>query len=159
MGESYLGTDVLSMAVELEKIGSQFYREFQKRTKDEEIRKVFEYLAVEEEKHIEIFEKMLEKANRSGGHNPFIEPANPEFIRELISGRVFPTQEKPWLNKFFGLKEAIQLALTLEKDTVLFFHEMLNITSHHDTDMVKQILDEERDHLLRILDLKKSLKV
>ncbi|NQT25439.1 ferritin family protein [candidate division KSB1 bacterium] len=159
MGESYLGIDVLSMAIEIEKTGIQFYEEFQKKIKDDKVLKVFEYLAEEEGKHLDTFEEMLEKAKRAGVNNSFIEPSTSDFINELISGRVFPTQEKIWRNESFGLKEAIQLALTLEKDSVLFFHEMLNVTSHHDIDLVKQILDEERDHLLRILDLKRALKV
>lgn len=159
MPESYLGTDVLAMAVEMEKVGERFYHEAQNSIKDPNVREVFEYLAGEEEKHLETFEEMLKRAGDQSKPNPFIDPVGPEYIRELISGRVFTVADAPWQESLFGLKEAMQFALTLEKDSVLFYHEMLSITSHHDIDMVKQILDEERDHILKILDLKKAMKV
>lgn len=159
MGETYLGTDVYKMAVEMEQIGSQFYRACQQKTRDDKVEKIFGYLAEEEDKHITTFEELLKFAKEASDENPFVQPVNPEYIHALVSGRVFPAKEEAMQLEFFNLKQAIQLSLTLEKDSIMFYHEMLNMTSHHDVDLVKRILDEERDHILQILDLKKTLKV
>lgn len=158
MSEMYLGTDVLEMAVKMEKLGHRFYTKSRDRFRNPDVRQAFDYLAKEEEKHVESFEEMLEEAKRNSKHNPFIEPVRPEYMDELISGRVFPEdlgQDADSLD----LKQSMQLALTLEKDTILFYHEMLAVTSHHDIGMVKQILNEERDHILKILELKRAIKV
>ena len=159
MAETYLGTDVFKMAVMMEKIGSQFYKACSQKNTNDKVQKMFEYLAEEEDKHITEFEELLKFAEKTSQDNPFIEPVNPEFIKAIISGRVFPVNEDISQVDSYNLKQAIQLSLTLEKDTIMFYHEMLNLTSHHDVDLVKRILDEERDHILKILDLKKALNV
>ena len=54
---------------------------------------------------------------------------------------------------------AIRIALSFEKDAILFFHELLNVTREEGKMSVEMVIAEEREHIRRILELKEELGV
>ena len=63
------------------------------------------------------------------------------------------------MKKEIGVPEvAIKIAIGLEKDAILFFSELLRVTQEKEHPVINRIIDEERDHIHRILRLKAELQ-
>jgi rubrerythrin len=53
--------------------------------------------------------------------------------------------------------EAIDFAIQIEKDSILFYLELINMVRDHDRPTVKDILAEERKHIEHLMKLKAAL--
>lgn len=161
MEMKYAGSEVLQMAVEIEKKGKAFYDEVVKTVKDERTREVFQFLADEEVKHEEIFKKMLKEVEVKREVSPYSDTDVILYFRSLVGQKIFPSEKEAELMKK-ELSEswvAILISLSLEKDSVLFYHEMLPVSQEKDHEVIKRIIDEERNHIHRILQLESELQV
>ena len=161
MGEKYAGSEVLLMAVELEKKGYAFYESVVRAVKDKKARDVFQFLADEEVRHEKVFRTILKDVEIKADVNPYDDIEMTHYFHSLIDRKIFPSEEEgAAMRKEIGDPAvAIRIALSLEKDAVLFFNELLNVTQKKDHDVINRIIDEERDHIRRILQLKDELKV
>ncbi|HDQ45146.1 MAG TPA: hypothetical protein ENN17_06585 [bacterium] len=160
MPKGYNAAEVLTMAVELERMGKSFYDAILHDLDDPRAREIFQILSDDEVRHEKLFQDMMHAVAPAGAS----EPGDPEIIayfRELMDSRIFPSpSEILRIREKLGDPAAgIRIALTFEKDSILFFHEMLVFAPDDDQPVIKQIIDEERDHLLRILKLKQDLKL
>jgi rubrerythrin len=161
MSGKYAGSEVLMMAVELEKKGYAFYESVVRAVKDKKARDVFQFLADEEVLHEKFFRTILKDVETKADVNPYDDIEMIHYFHSLIDRKIFPSEEEgAAMRKEIGDPAvAIRIALSLEKDAVLFFNELLNVTQKKDHDVINRIIDEERDHIRRILQLKDELKV
>ncbi len=161
MGEKYAGSEILQMAVQMEKNGKVFYDGVVRAVKDVKARDVFQLLSDEEVRHERVFRDMLDEVESKKVKSPYDDTEVILYFRSLIDRKVFPSEEEGVAMK----KEvddpavAIRIALSLEKDSVLFYHELVQVTEGKDQEVVKRIIEEERDHIRRILQLKKELQI
>ena len=161
MAEKYAGTEVLQMAVELEKKGKAFYDGVVAAMKDEKVKDIFQYLADEEVRHEKVFRTMLADLEPVPVSGPYDDTDMILYFKSLIDRRIFPDADEgvSMKKELSDTAPAIRIALSLEKDAVLFFHEMLSVTHEKDHPAVERIIEEERDHIRRILKLKSELQV
>ena len=161
MGNKYAGSEVLQMAVEIEKKGKAFYDGVVQSISNEKARDIFQYLSDEEVKHEKTFRKMLSKVEANPPENPYDDTEMILYFSSLIDRKIFPSEDEgPAMKKDLAdPTAAIRIALSLEKDAVLFFHEMLQITQEKDHPVVLDIIEEEREHIRKILKLKAELQV
>ena len=161
MEKKYAGSEVLQMAVEIERKGKSYYDSIIKAVKDEKTRDVFQFLSDEEVRHEKVFKEMLEEIEPEPEGSPYDETEMILYFRFLIDRKIFPSPEEGESMKkvLDDPAVAIRIALSLEKDSVLFYHELLPITPEKDRQAVERIIDEERDHIRRILQLKTELNV
>lgn len=161
MEKKYAGSEVLQMAVEIERKGKSYYDSVIKAVKDEKTRDVFQFLSDEEVRHEKVFKEMLEEVKPKPEGSPYDETEMILYFRSLIDRKIFPSPEEgESMKKELGDPAvAIRIALSLEKDSVLFYNELLQITAEKDRQAVERIIDEERDHIRRILQLKTELDV
>ena len=61
MTQKFSGSELLQMAIQLEKEGKEFYTAVMESVKDPKAKEIFQFLANEEVKHEEIFREMLSK--------------------------------------------------------------------------------------------------
>ena len=59
MGLFFSGSELVNIAVGIERSGAAFYDSLAQSAKDEKSRSMWKYLVLEETKHIEIFQHML----------------------------------------------------------------------------------------------------
>lgn len=81
-------TDVLKMAILLEKRGKAFYSHIAEETKDEEVRKVFEFMAMEEQMHIEFLARQFsfyEKNKSFDINGPMVSGGDESVINSILS--------------------------------------------------------------------------
>ena len=161
MGEKYAGSEVLRMAVEMEKNGKTFYDSVIRAVKDERTQGVFQFLSDEEVRHEKVFREMLEGVEPRRGESPYDDTEMVLYFRSLIDRKIFPSEEEGESMKkdLDDPAVAIRIALSLEKDSILFYHELTRITEEKDRAVVGRIIEEERDHIHRILKLKEELGV
>ena len=161
MGEKFAGSEVLQMAVEIEKKGKAFYGSVVSVVKDEKTRDIFQYLADEEVRHEKTFRKMLADVGTKTDQSPYDDMEMILYFRSLIDRKIFPTEEEGIsMKKEIGDPAvAIRIVLSLEKDTILFFNELLHVSEEKDHQVIERIIDEEREHIRRILRFKTELRV
>src|SRR4030042_6666343 len=161
MIQSYSGSEILQMAVEIEEKGKAFHEGVFAGVKDKKTRSVFRYLADEEVKHKALFQKMLRSADSESFSGPYDPTEMMLYFRSLVEQKIFPDAADPRsaAGALDDPRVAVRIALSLEKDALLFFHEMLSVTAARDRDLVDRIIAEERDHIRRILALKAELGI
>ena len=74
------------------------------------------------------------------------------YLNALADSKVFSNSEAgAELGKMVkNDAEAIKIAIGLEKDSILFYSEMLNVVKEVDKKMVNYLIAEERDHVRRL---------
>jgi hypothetical protein len=55
------------------------------------------------------------------------------------------------------MREALDIAVGFEKDTLLYFHEILAVTPERSREAARQIVEEEKRHVLMLSERRKAL--
>ena len=159
MAEKFAGSEVLQMAVELERNGKAFYDSVIRVVKEEKVRDIFQFLSDEEVRHEKVFKEMLEEVEPELPASPYDDTEMILYFRSLIDKKIFPGEDEGRSMKkdLSDPVAALRIALSMEKDSVLFYHELLPMTREKDRETMERIIEEERDHIHRILQLKSDL--
>jgi len=155
MEMKYAGSEILKMAVEIERKGKTFYEDMAKIIKDPRVKDIFKFLAEEEVRHEVVFTEMLSAVKVDDSYN---EAELHQFFGSLVGNSIFPgrNSDKEMKKEMSNVSAALEKALALEKDAILFFHEMKTVTAAKDHAVIDKIIEEERDHIKRIIQLKKE---
>ncbi len=145
-------TDIIEMAMELEKSGEVFYGAVAKKAPSPEVRALFEDMAEQEKHHYEAFKKM------SG--TVWDQSTTPEeewdqylmYLQATIQSAFFEGSDKALslAEHVDDEQQALQMALGFEKETMLFFFDLREKVSNADKPVVERIIDEERSHMRRL---------
>lgn len=157
MGIFFSGSELVNIAVEIEKNGLAFYSALAQRATTVASKQVFTYLAEQEEKHRALFEGMVEGA----GKQPLdvLSEDYDAYLKALVDSIIF-TGVKGAVAKAAQSRdeaEALEIGIKAEKDSILFYQEMRELVRRRDRDTVAEIINEERSHLSRLTGLRKGL--
>lgn len=153
--------EILEMAVRIEENGLGFYKTASASTESAQIKELFDYLIIEEVKHVELFEA-LKDAVTQGVPTDYNDPYLAEestYINALADSNIFMKGEEGE-TKAKAIKsdgEALDFAIQIEKDSILFYLELLNMVRDEDRPVVKNILSEERKHITKLTDLRAAI--
>src|SRR3989338_10996647 len=107
-------SDLLEVAVRIERSGMDFYKALSNNATDPNARDTFSFLAAEEEKHIGVFRKMLDKV---ADYSPRLNyPGEYELFLQGIANRSVATLQKAQDKKILeskNISQAIDVALDL----------------------------------------------
>jgi len=148
-------SEILKIAIKIEEKGEAFYTYASRITKDEKISKIFQFLAEAEVKHRIAFEKM------SSTLDEFTPPeAYPgeyqAYLAAYLDNVIFPKEN--WDEIFADMKDVfstINFGIRIELDSILFYHEGKRFVSKFHQETIDHIIEEERQHFLKLLDIKK----
>jgi rubrerythrin len=139
-----LGGIVLSIyefALKMEHDGGIYYREVAQQCEDEWLKGIFEFLAMEEDKHYNIFKNMKYK-------NMKLELNNESNLDEYVN--IFRKKSKAEVSKSLSEVQA-DIYVTCaedEKKSIRLYEKMLNeIENQEEKQMLLDIIGEERKHL------------
>lgn len=152
------GNEVFAMAMEIEKSGHAYFSTVAGDTTDPEIRELFTFLAKEETRHYEFFRGLQGKVGDLEVDRDEWEETS-SYIKAMTDGRFF-IGEAPAIaaaRRVGSMREALDTAIGFEKDTLLFFHEILAVTPERSRESAKQIADEEKRHILMLSERRKAL--
>jgi rubrerythrin len=148
--------DVFQFSVTIEKNGERFYRKIAEHFDDGKIKDLFTFLADEEVRHADVFQKMLDQL----GTNELAEVYPDEYLEYLgayVEHQIF-TNEKlekdiPHIKKPVT---ALEFGIWRELDTILYYQEVKKYLPVEQRDMIEKIINEERKHFLQLIELKKQ---
>ncbi len=155
MGISFNADEVFEMGMDIEMNGEAYYRKAAELTEDPEIKKIFEDLMVAEKQHYETFKKLRENLPAKDTTPLVSDPEDQEYLYldALVKSRLFNNvrEAEEVVSKASGPIEALQGALTFEKDTILFFTEMKGRTREDlGKNEIDRLIGEEREHIIWI---------
>jgi rubrerythrin len=163
MGITFNADEVFEMGMDVEKNGEAYYRKAAELVKDEKVKNVLTMLMTEERKHYEIF-KRLRDALPSKSSLPTVgDPEDQEslYLEALVKSRLFSNEREAeeMASSVGNAVEALRAALTFEKDTILFFQSMKEITREDlGKAEIDKLIDEERKHVVQISEAIKEAK-
>ncbi|NMA48302.1 MAG: ferritin family protein [Tissierellia bacterium] len=143
------GKQILATFVKMEEEVSKYYSDLADNAGDEKSKDLFKRLSLEEDKHHQIYTKLLEK-HGDDLEREFSEEEI-EYTNSLIDENI---KEKHMYDKSMKLKDALDLAEQMEKDGILFVHQMMSLYPDIAQKEMKAILREEKMHLQTVRDRK-----
>jgi len=153
----FKASEILKVAIQIEKNGLAFYQGVKDKSKNLTVAEVFGFLAREEERHTRTFERLLEMA---GDYEPAESyPGEYELYLEALAGENVFKKEADFKRLSLEVNsdlQAIDLGIGFEKDSIIFYNEMKNFVPQEDAAVVEKVIAEEKEHLLKLFDLKKK---
>ncbi len=158
MSISFSGSELISIAIGIERRGIAFYDIMARSTQNAVARDIFQRLIDMEQQHIQIFQGMLEEADKyqipeahAGEYAP--------YLRALVDSAVFTDDfvTSEMATGVGGDIGAVELAINAEKDSILFYYEMKDIMPQRAQPTVNKIIAEEKSHLRQLSEVKKKL--
>lgn len=155
----FTARDMVEMAIQTEQNGAAFYTAAAARAGSPEAAKLLRWLAGQEQEHEAVFRAMLTSPER---HQPAEEYAGQRsgFVQALLEARVLPDKQTgaQRLAAMADDEEILDFALAFEKDTILFMHEMRDVSSPASGETLDRLIREEKTHVARLLALRHTLR-
>jgi rubrerythrin len=159
MSIAFSASELIDIAIGIERRGITFYDVMAKSTDNERARYVFQNLADMEREHIQIFQDMLDEADEY----KLSESSTEEYagyLRALIDSAVFTDDAitSEMATQADSDIKAVELGINAEKDSILFYYQMKDIMPPPALAMINKIIAEEKSHLHQLSEIKKILK-
>jgi len=144
--EKYSISEVIEQAVQTEKLGYQFYTAMADRFKEDTgLKKLFETLGARELVHEKMFSELKEisgAVEREGWEEVS------QYLRAIVESEFFLGSNKslPALEHVNTVENAVNFAMSFEKETLLYFHTMREVVK--EKDVVDEIINEEKSHIM-----------
>ncbi|HQL43924.1 MAG TPA: ferritin family protein [Spirochaetota bacterium] len=156
----YSTKELIDIAMGIEETGFYFYSTFKSKFKDESFQQMFQFLADEELRHKDIFSNMLKGLNDTQG---VYTQEYYSYLKAIGTTRVFSNSNDvdtiaQTLNQPLDI---IKIAMDSERDSIVWYSELKEIY-RNDTkskDILERLINEERKHVLILLDLKEKLSM
>ncbi len=159
MDQTFRGSEIVQFAIEIEKNGKAFYESVAENAKNNTVKEGFKWLAGEEVKHKETFEKILEGLAQHP--QPESYPGEYyDYMKALVDENVFTKSDalKNLVEKPVTTAQALKLALGFEKDSILFFTELKKYVPESAQEIMDSLIEEEKKHINNIMSLKKKVE-
>lgn len=166
MSNTYNVLEVSQMAINMEKSGHEYYLEAAKKAEGAKAKEIFLHLAGEEKKHIELFtdlyEILSETVKLDSGYqmdsNYLFDETVSAYLKYFVDEAVFKNEALGKITNFDAPKEVLFEGINAEKNSILFYSEMLKAPNAPEvTNVLDIIIDEEKKHLIQLTDMIKEL--
>ncbi|MBI5887159.1 MAG: ferritin family protein [Deltaproteobacteria bacterium] len=154
----FTGREILEVALRIEENGVKFYTDASKAFKNANIVKIFQDLAKEEAVHIKVFRELIKLVPESGPfgeYTPYMEEAS-DYLNALANSEVFTRPEEgaklPLTVR--SEKDAVEYAIQMEKESLLFYLEMKNMIREKDKAVIDNLIEQEKNHLSQLTAIK-----
>ncbi len=158
MVKKFSACEIIEIGIQIEKNGKDFYERLADMTPSPDAAKALKELSEAEDSHIKTFREIF-----SGSCSYQPEGAYPDeyflYMNSLASDYVF-TKEGEGRNAISIVKtyrEGIELGISLEKDSILFYQEMKKFVPPGEREKIDKLIDNEKEHLTRLVELKKEV--
>lgn len=155
MGISFNADEVFQMAMDIERNGEAYYRKAYEIVGDPKVKQVMMRLAEEEKKHYGVFRDLRDSLPSDSTRPTVSDPDGVEglYLDALVRSRLFNDAEEARrvASSVKGELEALKAALRFEKDTILFFQSMKDLTREDlGRDNIDLLIEEEYRHVIEI---------
>jgi rubrerythrin len=163
MSFNFNADEIFQIGAQIESNGKKFYETIAKNTSNPSVQKIFLDLAQWESKHIELFKKWKDELPDSAKRGDLFDP-NQElqlYLKATADSHVFlKNKDIPQLASTCKTPiEALELAVTFEKDSVVFYTTMKKpVPEHLGKSKIDSLIDEEISHIFILTQKKKELE-
>ena len=154
--------EVLDMAIRIEENGEKFYSDAARMSKKDNVRELLNSLAQEEFKHKKYFMELKSSVKKAPlSFDPFTEDAS-LYVKALADSEVFThPSEVVGVQDFEPLLQGeaplLDFAIEREKDSLLFYYEIVKSVGEKESKTIEIIIEEEKSHLRKLSALKREL--
>ncbi len=158
MSISYYGNELINIAIGIERRGIAFYDIMARSTENAITREVFQYLVGMEREHLKIFQNMLNEADKHETPETYAGEYE-AYLQALVDNAVFTDDlvTSEMASQVDNDIKAIELSISAEKDSILFYYNMKELMPQRAQPMVNKIITEEKSHLRQLSESKKKL--
>jgi len=155
MAAFFKSSELYRIAMQMERNGLAFYNEIARQADNEQTRAVYDYLASSEKRHLRTFKKLLGSRELSAPQS--YKGEYRKYLKALLKDRVFPSSAIARSRAAkSGPSAAMRAGINAEKDSILFYTELLDLVPPADRTAVDKILAEEKRHLRRLAEYKET---
>ena len=148
--ESFNSFEVLKMAQAIEKKGMDYYQHHAAKTDNKDLEKLFLKLKEEEKKHYQKIDEIKEKIGDSNNedYQYLNDPRVNGYLKTLVEFTIFPDDiSKEDMLKTDTIDEIILIAIMAEKESILFYQELLSANEGRSAEIIEKLIEEEKQHL------------
>jgi len=150
-------SEIADLGIEKEKKRRDFYGLCAEKFNDRNMKKLFTKLRGWEETHIKKFTEMRasikelrETENYEGELNSYMQALLDDKLYNDVSPDKFSSNVKTPL-------DAISYGIAFEKDSIIFFNEIINYTVDTRKEVIKKLIEEEKQHIVYLALLKEKV--
>ena len=151
-------SEVVQMAIDEEHNGVLFYNALHDCAESATLKEAAKRLAAQEKGHEKAFTQLRD---RLGVHAPAESYPGEygNYMNALMNGKTFPNEEAAvkLAQDAGGDVQAVDTAILFEKNTLLFLSEMRTLVPDGDQASVDELIDEERQHLVDLSNIRSML--
>jgi len=146
----YALRELIEIAVQIENGGERFYR--YAAGKNEKVRDIFQLLADDEKKHAVLFQSLLVPSPEYD-YSGIDKTESIPYIRAIVNSTVlrYLLDRKEYPEKMGSVTEVLDFSLGLEKESLLFYYQLLERIQGKGKSTVERIIGEEKKHIEKIL--------
>jgi rubrerythrin len=138
--------EIIDIAIKIEKNGENFYREAMEKISKPELKPALLFLADQEREHAQWFEKLKHKTKTAEG-NRKVDEIGEAMLQNLVGDQTFSLDDAD-LSELDTVESLIELAIELEKDTILFYQMLQSFIQDSDVlEGLNEIIAEENRHI------------
>jgi rubrerythrin len=144
--------DAVEMAMGIETSGEAFYRAVAKKTQTLEVRVLFEDLADQEVRHYAAFKKLQKELGDALLMSQEDWEQYQGYLQATVQSALFEGPEKALAaaETVTDEKEALRMAMSFEKETILFFYNVRDVATGGKQEIIDRIIAEEKSHVRRL---------
>ena len=145
-------TDIVDLAMQVEKNGEAFYRTVAKDAHSPQTRDLFHDLADQELKHYDAFSKLAASIGEKQLMTDDEWEQYLKYMNATVQSAFFEGKDKALAaaRQFKDEKEAVRMAMGFEKETLLFFYDLSDAVPTASRGLIQRIVTEEKSHLVRL---------
>ncbi len=148
----FTAVEAFEMAMEIEKNGEVFYNAVATKATDAGVKTLFQELAAQEQKHYAVFQKMAGNVKDAPSLSAAEYDEYDVYLKAALDSALFagPDKALALAEQAKDRQTALRMALGFEKDTLLFFYDLREMTNKADQAAISDIIREEKGHLQRL---------
>jgi len=152
MSITFNASEILEMAIQIEKNGQKFYRKAAQIIADKKIDKLLLELADMEVKHEIIFKEMKEHLTAKEKELMVYDPDDEAslYLQAFADGQIFNTRKdvSEQLTGKESLTDIFKIAIGIEKDSIVFYIGLKDfVPTEAGKEKVENVIQEEKSHI------------
>jgi len=146
MSITFNATEIIEMAVEMERNGAQFYRSAATMPAANAMRRTLMELAAWEEQHEKTFSDI--QAQLAGHEPPPMDTEASLYVQALVDSHVFDANAQELLARCETVEDILRTAITLEKESIVFYVGFRDMVEEPVTrEQLEDIIRQEMRHV------------
>jgi rubrerythrin len=136
--------DAILTAIQMEKDGYAFYTKAAAQTQSDMGRTIFESLAADEQRHLDVFQKMFEEKVEESEWNDLVNSS-----KKYAKIPIFPTDLKdaPGMDPDSTEIDALRMAMDAEKEAIEYYNEIKEkLQDEGLKNIINEIIEQEKNH-------------